>query len=133
VKEFAPNATIVGRYVGGTHEFGEQSVAQLLADGVSFDVILSINDAGAYGAIAAMDQAGIDPATVAVFSVDAEQLAQEHIRNDYFMRGSVATARTEYAQAAVNMLVRQLAGSTIPEVIVLAPGEMVTKETLADS
>jgi serine/threonine protein kinase len=130
ILEFAPEAEIIGRYRGGTREFGRDSISRLLESGTTFEVIASINDAGAYGAIDAMVDAGIDPEAVAIFSVDAEQLAQEHIRNGYFIHGSVKVARTENAQAAVGMLIRQLAGSTIPEIISLDPGEVVTKETL---
>lgn len=130
ILEFAPEAVIVGRYRGGTREFARTSVRKLIEDGIEFDVIASINDAGAYGAIEAMVEAGIAPDEVTIFSVDAEQLAKEHIANGYFIHSSVEVARTDYARAAVNMIIKQLAGSTMPEIITLDPGEVVTKDVL---
>ena len=72
VLEFAPQAHIIGRYLGATQENAQNSVSKLLRDNVSFNVILSINDAGSYGAIQAMEAADIDPSSVIISSVDAE-------------------------------------------------------------
>jgi ribose transport system substrate-binding protein len=130
IKEYAPNVNIVGRYKGGTRDFARESVSKLIAEGTKFNVIASINDAGSYGAIEAMEAANIDPSSVAIFSVDAEQQAQDYINRGYFMQASVPTARTDYAKAAVGLIVRQLAGATLPQIIVLAPGEIVTKKSL---
>ena len=130
VLEFAPDAHIVGRYLGGTREFGEESVSKLIADGVHFDVIVSINDAGAFGAITAMENAGFAPESVVITSVDAEALAREYIKDSYFMRGSVQVGRREFARAAVNAMIKLLAGSTVPETFLVPPGEVVTRETL---
>jgi ABC-type sugar transport system substrate-binding protein/tRNA A-37 threonylcarbamoyl transferase component Bud32 len=131
VLEFAPGAHFVGRYRGGTPELGEQSVSKLIADGVHFDVIVSINDAGAFGAITAMEKAGFDPESVIITSVDAEALAREYIKDGYFMRGSVQVDRREFARTAINAMVKLLAGSTVPETYLVPPGDMVTRETLA--
>jgi ribose transport system substrate-binding protein len=128
--EFAPEANVIGRYKGGTPEFGKASVEKLIQDGVTFDVILSINDAGVFGAIDAMEAADIDPGAVIASSVDAEVLAQQYIRDGYFMRGSVTVGREEFSQAAVNAMVKLLAGSTLPETYLVPPGEVVTRETL---
>ncbi|MBC8099034.1 MAG: protein kinase, partial [Armatimonadetes bacterium] len=91
--EFAPNATIIGRYPGAIIANAKESISQLIADGVDFNVIASINDAGSYGAIEALEAAGIDPNSVIIVSVDAETRAQEYIRDGYYLRGSVAVAR----------------------------------------
>jgi ribose transport system substrate-binding protein len=133
VLEFAPNAHIVGRFLGATRENGEATVRQLIEDGVNFDVIVSINDAGSFGAIAAMEDAGFEPDSVVITSVDAEALAQQYIRDGYFMRGSVALDRDAFARASINALVRLLAGATVPEVVGVPPEEVVTRETLLES
>ncbi|MEO8606864.1 MAG: protein kinase [Chloroflexota bacterium] len=130
VLEYAPNATIVGRYKGATREFGKASVEQLIKDGVKFDVIVSINDAGSFGAIEAMKDAGIQPDQVIISSIDAEALAQQYIRDGYFIRGSVQSSRVEAAHALLDSAVKLLAGATMPEVVQVPPGAMVTKETL---
>jgi ABC-type sugar transport system substrate-binding protein/tRNA A-37 threonylcarbamoyl transferase component Bud32 len=128
--ERAPKARIVGRFKGGTREFGAASVGDLIASGGTFDVILSINDAGSFGAIAAMEKRGIDPSSVIISSVDAEALAREYLRKGYFLRGSVATDRVLFSRTAINAMVKVLAGSTLPETFVVPPGEVVTRESL---
>jgi ABC-type sugar transport system substrate-binding protein/tRNA A-37 threonylcarbamoyl transferase component Bud32 len=131
VLEFAPNANIVGRFLGATRENGEATVAQLIEDDVHFDVIVSINDAGAYGAIIAMEAAGFEPDSVVITSVDAEALAQQYIRDGHFMRGSVALDSENFSRATMNAMVRLLAGATLPEVVLVPPGDVVTRATLA--
>lgn len=135
ILELAPNAIILGRYRGGTEENGYNAIQGLIEDGVDFNVIASINDVGAYGAIRAMEEAGFEPDSVIIVSVDAEAQAQEYIRDGYFMRGSVAVARQTSAQAMVNSMVKLLAGSTIPEDIVTMVGEsdIVTQESLLEA
>ncbi|HLU08384.1 MAG TPA: protein kinase, partial [Oceanobacillus sp.] len=85
VTEVAPNTNIVGRFLGGTRENGYASVRRLIADGVDFNIILSINDAGSYGAVQALEEAGIEPDEVYISSVDAEALARQYIAEDYYI------------------------------------------------
>lgn len=132
IREFAPEATIIGRFLGATRENGKATVAKLIADGVKFDVIVSINDAGAFGAIDALREAGFSPDSVIITSVDAEALAVQYIRQGYFMRGSVQAARSSTARALLNAMAKLLAGATIAERVITPPGEMVTRETLAE-
>jgi ABC-type sugar transport system substrate-binding protein len=108
-------------------------VNQLINDGVEFDVILSINDAGSYGAIAAMENARFPHDSVVVSSVDAESVARQYISEGYFMRASVVVPRLYFAQTAVNAMVKILAGSTIPETYLVPPGQVITRENLATS
>jgi len=126
VLEIAPEAHVVGRFLGATRENGYESVSQLIADGVPFDVIVSINDAGALGAIRALEAAGIGPDEVIISSIDGEQLALEYIRNCYYMRGSLYVGRRETGQYLVNIMVRLLGGGTVPEIILRPKGEMIT-------
>jgi len=131
--EYAPNAHIIGRYLGATRENARASVQQLIEDGVDFNVILSINDAGSFGAIDALAAAGMAPDSVMIFSVDAEELARQYIRDGYYMRGTVALDRKSFSDAMVNSMVRLLAGATMPEVILVPPGDVLTHETLVAS
>jgi ribose transport system substrate-binding protein len=133
VLEFAPDAEIVGRFLGATAENGERSVQQLLDEQISFNVILSINDAGSYGAISAMEQANIDPEAVIISSVDAESVARQYISREYFIRASVDVSRQFFAQTGVNAMVKLLAGTTLPEIYLVPPGEVVTQANLAVS
>ena len=128
--ENAPDAHVIGRYLGGTTEFAQESVQTLLDSGVTFDVILSINDAGAYGAIKALENAGYSGDEVMIFSVDAELLARQYIEDGYFMRASVEIGRTRAAQTAVDAMVKLLSGGTIAEDIRTEPGLLFTREIL---
>ena len=130
--EVAPNARVLGRYLGATRQFGAQSVEDLLEAGVEFDVILSINDAGSYGAIDALQAHNVDPSAVIISSVDAEALAREYIQDGYFIRASVDVGRELFSQTAVDTMVKLLAGSTLPETFLVPPGQVVTSETLTD-
>lgn len=132
ILEYAPNATIIGRYIGGTPAFGKQSVQKLVDQGVDFDMIVSINDAGAIGAIGVLENADIGPDEVMVVGIDAETQALDYIRRGYYFRASEEIGRQEFSTAAVNAMVRLLAGSTMPEVIRVPPGQMVTRDNLPE-
>jgi serine/threonine protein kinase/DNA-binding LacI/PurR family transcriptional regulator len=133
VTEIAPDVNIIGQYLGGTQENGYASVSQLIEDGTEFNVILSINDAGAYGAVEALEEAGIEPDTVYISSVDAEALAREYISDDYYIRASVDVGRAQFSRTAINAAVKLLAGSTVPETFLVPPGQAVTKDTLLEA
>jgi len=133
VLSIAPNATIVGRYLGATEDFGRQSVEQLLADGVEFDVIVSINDAGSLGAIEALEAANIPYDQVVIISIDANAAAREAIRQGRYMRASVDIDRTISSKVKADGLIRILAGATMPEQIFTPPGDMVTREVIENS
>jgi ABC-type sugar transport system substrate-binding protein len=130
VLEVAPNATIVGRFPGGTRENGYASVKRLIEGGTDFDVIVSINDAGSYGAIQALEEAGLEPSSIFISSIDAEALAREYIGEDYFIRASVDVGREQFSLTAVNSVIKLLAGATVPEIFLVPPGQVVTKDTL---
>jgi ribose transport system substrate-binding protein len=126
VLEFAPDANIVGRYPGAIREDAANSVRELLENGVDFNVIVSINDAGSYGAIDALEEFNVPPDSVIISSVDAEPPARQFIQEHYFMRGSVEVGREEFSRAAIYALVRLLGGGTVPELILVPPGEVFT-------
>jgi serine/threonine protein kinase/ABC-type sugar transport system substrate-binding protein len=132
VLSLAPNAVIVGRYLGGTEDFGRASVEALLAEGVEFNVIVSINDAGSLGAIEALKAANIPSDQVVIVSIDANAAAREVIRQGEYMRASVDIDRTISSRVKADALIRILAGATIPEQIFTPPGDMVTAETMAE-
>ena len=129
----APDAHIVGRFRGATRGFGEESVSKLIDEGLHFDVIVSINDAGSFGAIDAMEEADIPPNQVVITSVDAEQLALRYIREGYYMRGSVEVGRQQFSRAAIDAVTKLLAGGTLPERILVPPGEIVTADSLSQT
>ncbi len=129
--ERAPDATIVGVYRGFTREFGYESIKQLLDAGTPFDVIVSINDAGSFGAIDALREAGLTPDDVAITSANAEPLALDYIAAGNFLRGSVNTNRELGSRIALNAAIRLLAGGTVPEIILFPPGVTVTADRIS--
>ncbi len=129
--EHAPRARVIGRYLGGTRAAGHRSISALIEAGVHFDVILSINDAGAYGAIDALAEAGFEPDSVIVTGVDAEILARQYIREGYFLRASVDVGAEELSHGSLNAVVKLLAGSTVPQVILTEPGDLITGQASA--
>lgn len=130
VLSIAPNATIIGRYLGATEDFGRASIEQLLADGTEFNFIVSINDAGSLGAIEALEAANIPYADVTIVSIDANDAARAAIQEGRYMRASVDIDRTISSKVKADGLIRILAGATLPEQIYTPPGDMVTLETL---
>ncbi len=128
--ELVPAAVFLGRYQGFTQDTAYESIRELIAEGTEFNVILSITDAGAYGAIDALQEAGFDAASVIIVSANGESYAQELIREGEFLRGTVAINREESSQIAIDSTVKQLAGSPVPEIISYPPGNVLTREVL---
>jgi serine/threonine protein kinase/ABC-type sugar transport system substrate-binding protein len=130
LQEIAPDVEIVGRYLGATRENGRRSVEQLIEDGVEFDIIVSINDAGVFGAIDALVANDFAPDSVIISSIDAESLARAYIDDGYYMRASVDVGRALYSQAGADAMIKLLAGATMPERLLVAPGEVITRENV---
>ena len=127
--EKAPQAKIVGRFLGGTTENGLKSMSEALDQHPDIDVVASINDAGAYGALTALQAAGKDSKTTIVVGVDAEEKARDLIKAGGFYRGTVDTAPAKTGQAVIDGAAKLLAGAVVPKQI---EGEIskVTADTL---
>ncbi len=124
--ERAPDAKIVGRWQGGLPEDGERSMTAAIEQHPDINVIMSINDAGAYGAVKALRKAGKKPGDVMIISVDAETEARRMIDAGEFFRASVDSGAVASGELAVDAAVKLLAGSAVPKQIFL-PGLMVTR------
>ncbi|GEM_PF-742477 len=127
--EKAPNVKIVGRWQGGLPDDGERSMTEALAQHPEINVIMSINDAGAYGAVKALRKAGKRPGDVIIVSVDAETEARRMIANGEFFRASVDSGAVASGELAVDAAVKLLAGAPVPRQILL-PGKVVTRDDL---
>ncbi len=125
----APQAKIVGRFLGGTTENGLKSMSEALDKNPGIDVVASINDAGAYGALTALQAAGKNPQKTIIVGVDAEAKARDLIKAGGFYRGSVDTAPGKTGEAVIEGAVKLLAGAAVPKQI---EGEIseVTADTL---
>lgn len=129
VKKEAPDATIVGRFLGGTPDNGLKSMEDALQKTPDINVIVSINDAGALGAIKALEGAGKKPGDVIVVGIDAEKQAKDDILSGYFYRGTVDTSPAITGVMTAEAAVKILAGSKFPQNIAV-PVTLVTKELL---
>jgi len=143
----APNATVLvpdptqnaagtitappSAWKGGTAEFGQASMSQILKEYPDVNVIMSINDAGAFGAVTALKAAGKGPKDVMIVSVDADPNAVQMIKAGEYFRGSITTSPVPVARLAVDAVVKLLAGDAVPLHIPL-PAQMITKDN-ADS
>ncbi|GAB4439741.1 MAG: substrate-binding domain-containing protein [Anaerolineae bacterium] len=127
--EAAPGATVVGRYLGGTADFGLTSMESALQAHPDINVVVSINDAGAYGAVQALEAAGKGPDEVIVVGIDAEAQALQYLQDGYYFRGTVSTAPDANGLLAANAVVKLLAGADAPA-NVRVPIELITAETL---
>lgn len=125
----APGASVVGRFLGGTTENGLKSMAAALEQHPDIEVVVSINDAGAYGALTALQAAGKDPATTIIVGIDAEAKAKDLIKAGSYYRGTVDTSPAKTGEIVLNAAVKLLAGATVPQSIRM-PVTKVTLETL---
>lgn len=119
----APDAVIVGNYLGGTTEFGLASMETALVEHPEINVVVSINDAGAYGAMQALGNAGRSDAIIV--GIDAEPRALELIAAGGMYRGTVDTSPAQTGVMALNAAVRLLAGSSFPTTIAV-PVTLIT-------
>jgi ABC-type sugar transport system substrate-binding protein/tRNA A-37 threonylcarbamoyl transferase component Bud32 len=113
----------------GTAEFGQASMTQILAEHPDVNVIMSINDAGAFGAVTALKIAGKGPKDVMIISVDADPNAVQMIKAGEYFRGSVTTSPVPVARMAVDAVVKLLAGDVIPLHIPMT-AQMITKDNV---
>ncbi|HLF25311.1 MAG TPA: sugar ABC transporter substrate-binding protein [Anaerolineae bacterium] len=125
----APDATIIGRFLGGTTENGLKSMETALQANPEIDVVASINDAGAYGAVTALEAAGKDPAGTIIVGIDAEAQAKDLIRAGGSYRGTVDTAPATTGEMVINAAVKILASATAPKNI-RVPVNKITAATL---
>jgi ribose transport system substrate-binding protein len=125
----ASGAAVVGRWLGGTTDNALTSMRAALQAHPTIDVVVSINDAGAYGALSALENAGKDPEYTIVVGIDGESHARELIKQGGFFRGSVDTSPSLTGRLLIDAAVKLLANATIPKNI-RVPVTKITAETL---
>jgi ribose transport system substrate-binding protein len=130
IEEGAPDAEIVGNYLGGTPENGLTSMETALIEHPEINVVVSINDAGALGAMQALENAGRDD--VIIVGIDAESQAVELIEEGTMYRGTIDTSPARTGEMTIEAAVKLLAGTEIPQNIAV-PVTLVTQESLAEA
>ncbi|MGD0706868.1 MAG: sugar ABC transporter substrate-binding protein [Anaerolineaceae bacterium] len=129
LKQIAPDAVIVGRFKGGTTDFGQTSMENALQAYPKIDVVASINDAGAYGALTALQAAGKDPSKTIIVGIDAETNAKNLIKAGGMYYGTIDSNPSETGVMAINAAIKLLAGATVPSTIKVDVVK-ITKDTL---
>ncbi len=129
IEEDAPDATIVGNYLGGTPDNGLTSMETALIEHPDINVVVSINDAGALGAMQALENAGRDDAYIV--GIDAESQAKDLIAEGTMYKGTIDTSPAKTGEMTIQAAVKLLAGAEIPQNIAV-PVTLVTQESLAD-
>ncbi|HAF62680.1 MAG TPA: hypothetical protein DCK95_10195 [Anaerolineaceae bacterium] len=109
----APNATIIGRFLGGTTENAQTSVENALQAYPDIDVIASVSDLGAYGALTALQAANKDPEKTFVIGIDAEEYALDLIKAGGMYYGTVDTNPSETGVMAIDAAIKLLAHATV--------------------
>jgi len=115
LKQKAPNVNIVGRFLGGTTENGLKSMESALQAHPDIDVVVSINDAGAYGALNALEAAGKDPKSTVIVGIDAEAQAKDLIKQGKFYRGTVDTSPATTGEMTIDAVIKLLSSATAPK------------------
>jgi serine/threonine-protein kinase len=129
IKRLAPKALIVGRWPGGLPDNGEASMAEILKTHPDVNVILSINDAGAIGAVRTLRAAKIPPDQIRIFSVDAETAARQLIEDGQYFVASLDNDPVGAGRLLIDAVVKMSAGRPVPRTVLLT-GQMITREVL---
>ena len=126
IKAGAPQAQIVGRVTGGTEDAGLTGSESLLQRYPNLGGIVSVNDAGAYGALQAFQSAGKTGSNAFVVGCDAESKARSLIKSGGIYKATVDTQPGLTGQAAVDLIGQLLAGNT-PAKMTTVPVRTITK------
>ena len=129
LREQAPGAELVGRFLGGTQENGLRSLEAALQAHPDLNVVVSINDAGAYGAVSALAAAGKSESAAIVVGIDAERNALAQIKAGGMFRGTVDTQPAKTGELAAAAVVKLLAGSEVPAQVKV-PVRVITRAEL---
>lgn len=115
IKAGAPKAKIVARVTGGTQAAGQSASETLLQKYPKLDGIVSVNDAGAYGAVQAFKAAGRTGDNAFVVGCDAESKARQQIAAGGIFKATVDTQPSLTGKAAVEVIGNLLAGQDVAQ------------------
>ncbi len=113
IKAGAPQATVVGRATGGTQDAGLTASETLLQKYPKLGGIVSVNDAGGYGAVQAFQGAGKTATSAFVVGCDAESKARDLISKGGIFKATVDTQPGVTGTAAVDLIGKLLAGQKV--------------------
>ena len=121
-----PKIEVVIRQEGGTRQNGLKVIETALQAHPDLRCVVSINDDGAIGAIAAFEAAGIDVAKeCAVAGCNNDRAARPYIREGKLL-GSVDLNHQGLADAAMDAVIKLKNGEKIPEMIYIKMHKVTT-------
>ena len=126
----APGATVVARLPGVTVDDARASVEAALQDHPDLNVVITVNNAGAYGAIQALEAAGKAPDEVVLVTVGVGSEALGYIADAHFLRATVDIAVETLSTLGLDSAVAAIAGAEGLPAQSVAPLEVITRETL---
>ena len=115
IKAGAPQAQIVARQTGGTQQAGLTASEALLQKYPKLGGIVSVNDAGAYGAVQAFEGAKRNGGNAFVVGCDAESKARQEIAAGGIFKATVDTQPGLTGQSAVDVIGKLLAGQDVAQ------------------
>lgn len=115
IKAGAPEAQIVARQTGGTQQAGLTASEALLQKYPKLGGIVSVNDAGAYGAVQAFEGAKRGADDAFVVGCDAESKARKEIAEGGIFKATVDTQPGLTGQSAVDVIGKLLAGEGVAQ------------------
>ncbi|GGM17532.1 sugar ABC transporter substrate-binding protein [Nakamurella endophytica] len=115
IKAGAPEAKIVARVTGGTQDAGLTASESLLQKYPDLGGVVSVNDAGGYGAVQAFEGAQKTGANAFVVGCDAESKARSLIAQGGIFKASVDTQPGLTGKAAVEAIGKLIAGGSVAQ------------------
>lgn len=113
----------------GQLEIATPLMADVIASGVSFDVVMALNDPSALGALAALQEA--NRSDVDVYGVDGSPETKVLIKENK-MRGSVSQSPKQIGKRSVAVAYRLLVGKQFEQPYEFIPVTLITKENIDD-
>lgn len=116
VKEIAPDAECVAKQPAMTPEAGMQVVEALLQAHPNLKVIIGHNDAGAIGALSAVEAAGKDTEDFFIGGIDATPEAVSKIAKGTVYRSTVDIVPFHNGEIDVDLAIKLVNGEELPEI-----------------
>lgn len=132
IKAIAPKAVVVSDVEAYTVEKGNEVMATVLQAHPNVRLVVTTNDAGARGALAALKNAGVKvPAEAGVVAIAGEGTAEtlQLIKNGEIY-GTTSAALLEIGAKAVQVCQDILAGKTVEPRVDFSPLPVLTKENV---
>ena len=112
----------------GQLEIATPKMLEMIASGIDFDVVMALNDPSALGAMAAMQNQGVED--VLVYGVDGSPDGKVLIK-DGKLQGSAAQSPIQIGKEAVKVAYSMLDGKPVETTIKKIPVTLITKENVS--